>query len=129
MLKIRPIEDKASQERYSLFCGADYYSDSLAYSCYEDDTFVGICQFHLSDDKVFIDNLVGVIGSDDVNALFIMGRAALNFADLSGFHDAFYLNPTNDKLARMIGFKKDIGGDWYMDLRNFFDSPCSHDTK
>lgn len=127
MLKIKPIEDKAAQQRYSIFCKADYFPESLAYSCHDGDRFVGMCQFHLEGEKAVIDNLVNSLDSEDEGALFIMARAALNFADLNGFHDAFYLNVTNEKLAKMIGFTQNTDGDWVMNLRGFFNSPCSHD--
>lgn len=127
MLTIRPIEEKERQESLCGLCGLAYKPDALAYSCYEREKLIGICQFHLSSGKVFIDDLANSVEVQDDGALFIMGRAALNFADLSGFSDAYLLGKVNDKIAKMIGFKKNDAGEWYMNLRGFFDSPCTSD--
>jgi len=127
MLTIRPIEDKNTQSELCELCAAEYLADDLAYSCYEEDRFVGVCQFILKDSCVYLHTLATALGVDDFGAKFIMGRAALNFADLAGFHDAYYVKPEDEKLAEMIGFKNTDEGKWYFDLRGFFESPCSCD--
>lgn len=129
MLTIRPIEQKEEQERLCGLCGIPYRADALAYSCDEEQERIGICQFHLHDGGIYLDDLATLTGMTDTGALFIMGRAALNFGDLAGFHDAYYPAPADDKIAKMIGFKKNPDGEWYMDLRGFFTSPCSCDSK
>lgn len=125
MLTIKPIEDKKIQEELCDLCGVEYKADALAYSCYEAQTFVGVCQFTLKGTAVYLLDLAVRTGTSDVGALFIMGRSALNFADLAGFHDAYYPDPADAKLAAMIGFKRDDGDKWYMDLRGFFEGGCS----
>lgn len=127
MLTIRPIEDKNKQQELCSLCGVEYRADDLAYSCYEADSFVGVCQFILKGGYIYIHDIATAKDVDDFGARFIMGRAALNFADLNGFHDALYVEPENEKLASMIGFKKNDEGEWYFDLRGFFESPCSCD--
>ena len=127
MLKIKPIGEKKEQERLCNICSCEYLIDSLAYSCYDDEVFAGVLQFHLKDNGVYIDNITFAPGYSDKTALFIMGRAALNYADLVGFHDAYFPSPDDDKTAIMIGFSKNQEGIFYFDLRGFFESPCSHD--
>lgn len=127
MLTIRPIEDKKMQEELCELCGAEYRADDLAYSCYEGEKFVGVCQFMLKGGCVYLHDIATAKETDDFGAQFIMGRAALNFADLTGFSDAYYVDPENEKLAAMIGFKKNEDEKWYFDLRGFFESPCSCD--
>lgn len=128
MLKIKPIGEKQEQERLCNVCSCEYLADSLAYSCYDDGTFAGVLQFHFKDGGVYIDNIDFAPGYSDNTALFIMGRAALNYSDLVGFHDAYFLSPNDDKIARMIGFRKNPEGIFYFDLRGFFEAPCSHDN-
>lgn len=129
MLTIQPIESKDNQRQLSLQCGTEYLPDCLAYSCSDGDEIIGICQFHLAGDRVYIDTLANIPGHDDYLSKFIMGRAALNFADLTGFHDAYYPSPEDERLCRHIGFDKNDAGEWYMNLRGFFTSPCSCDKK
>lgn len=128
MLTIRPIEDKKLQEDYCALCGIEYLADALAYSCFEGEKFIGVCQFMLKSGCVYLYHLATAADIDDFGAKFIMGRAALNFADLSGFSDAYYVSPDDEKLAKMVGFKKDDDGNWYFNLRGFFESPCSCDN-
>ena len=129
MLTIRPIEEKSRQEELCKLCDAVYKADDLAYSCYEGDRFVGVCQFLLKDGKALLHDISLAVGTEDFGAQFIMGRAALNFADLAGFHDAYYIDPVDTVLAERIGFKNNVNGEWYFDLRGFFESPCSCDKK
>ncbi len=128
MLKIVPIGDKKEQERMCEICGCEFLIDSLAYSCHDGDVFAGVLQFHLKGGAAYIDNITFAPGYSDNTALFIMGRAALNYSDLVGFSDAYYLNPDDEKIAIMIGFRKNQEGVFYFDLRGFFESPCSHDN-
>ena len=127
MLTIRPIEDKAKQEELCTLCGIEFLPDDLAYSCYEADKFIGVCQFLLRGGCVYLHHLATARDVDDFGAKFIMGRAALNYADLAGFCDAYYDTPDDEKLAKMVGFKLNDKGEWYFDLRGFFESPCSCD--
>ena len=66
-------------------CGIPYEEDLLAYAAYNDKKeFVGICQFGLDQTGGHIRHLE-IPGTDDADdALFVMGRAALNFIDLCG---------------------------------------------
>ena len=127
MLTIRPIEDKEIQKELCSLCEAEYLPDDLAYSCYEGEKFVGVCQFMLKGGCVYLHTLATAKEIDDFGAKFIMGRAALNFADLAGFHDAYCSISNDEKLISMIGYKKNEEDKWYFDLRGFFESPCSCD--
>ena len=58
-------------------------------------------------------------------ALFVMGRGALNFIDLSGVHCASYLgNSDDDDLLKLIGFKMDEDGVYRINLEGFFTDHC-----
>ena len=127
MLTIRPIEQKQAQQELCEQCGVEYRPDTLAYSCYEADKLIGVCQFFLHSGGVYLADLSLAPGVEDDLAQFLMGRAALNFADLAGFHDAYYPAPEDEALAGQIGFRKNSDGVWYMNLRNFIISPCSND--
>jgi len=132
MLKIRPIESKELQSELCSLCGVEYSLAALAYGAYEVEAaespceikdFIGICQFQYKAGRAHVLALANRIGVNDEEALFIMGRSALNYIDLHGTHMAVMENVTeaNEKLVRMVGFKPSENGEYVMDLTGFFD--------
>ena len=77
-----------------------------------------------------ISDLKERLGTQDDEAMFILGRQTMNFIDLCGAHDCYLLDAGSDddkhRLAIALGFKPDGDGNWYMDLRGFFEDPCKH---
>ena len=108
--------------------------DSLCYSVSEDGILRGALQFSLKPENAVIYNMGFVAGYEpDVGIIMVLGRAALNFIDLSGVHSALFipgekLTPEQERYALIIGFKRsDIG--WHVDLNGFFDHPCQHSAE
>ena len=125
MLKVLPIQTKAEQELACSRVGILYTKELLAYAATVDEELVGVCQFRLGDDGGEIYDLAQLPGVDDFEAMFIMGRATLNFIDLCGVHRAFYRGDLHDEsLIRAIGFKKNDDGLYEIDLEGFFTEPC-----
>ena len=86
-----------------------------------------MCQFGYREDGGHIFALRGAPGTNDANALFIMGRQTMNFIDLSGTHEVWYdekVEPLKN-FARRLGFIERDGG-MFADLTGFFDHPCEH---
>lgn len=131
MLKVLPIQSKTEQEALCARCGVRYDADLMAYQATVDDVFVGICQFTMGPDGGSLRDLAPVVnGPLDTEALFVMGRAALNFIDLCGIHFAYFDGdraPVGEKLLHAIGFREnEQTARLEMDLTDFFKSPCSH---
>ena len=133
MLQIFPIQDKQEQEQACLRCQIAYDADYMAYEATVEEELVGICQFTLRADGGSIRDLAPVIGKEpDGEALFLMARAALNFIDLCGVHQAFFdgnTAPAGETLIHAIGFRRPQGdptGRLSMDLTDFFTAPCRH---
>ena len=127
MFKILPIQSKAEQEKICSLCNVKYNVDLLAYAVYDDAVLMGVCQFRLTATGGEIYDLAHANGTDSVDALFIMGRGALNFIDLCGVHYAKYISDkTDDGLLRAIGFEKNADGIYDIDLTDFFKHPCKH---
>lgn len=136
MLKVLPIQTKAEQEALCLRCNIKFDPDLLAYAASVDGEVVGICQFKLTDKGGFIHDIATVTDRDepldgkarsasDFEALFVMGRGALNFIDLCGVHTAYYVGQDSDeRLISAIGFKKDGDGVFKMNLEGFFTDHC-----
>ncbi len=130
MLKVLPIQSKTEQEAICARCGVKFKTELLAYSATLDDKLAGICQFTMNDKGGFIRDLALADGCENEEVLFVLGRATLNFIDLAGVHKAYYdapVNEENEKLVRRIGFCKNDDGKFFVDLTNFFVSPCQHD--
>lgn len=130
MLKILPIQTKEEQKEICDRCGVTFNPDLLAYSATLDGKLAGVCQFTMNADGGSIRDMEPVRGEENTEVLFVLGRATLNFIDLTGVHKAYYDAPVKDEmLIRRIGFHKTDDGRWFVDLTNFFVSPCQHDKK
>lgn len=127
MLKVLPIQSKNEQEAICARCNIKFKEEALAYAATVDEKLVGVCQFTMGDGVGKILDLAAIDGVDDFEAMFIMGRAALNFIDLCGVHRALYASEKLDEtLVKAIGFKKNADGSYEMDLTDFFNHPCQH---
>jgi hypothetical protein len=126
MLEIKPIQNKEDQKHLCCLCGIEYNADALAYSAYESNAFLGMTQFAIHGKNGYIYNIATATDTEDTEALFIMGRAAMNFIDLCGIADIYFLDH-NEKLGHMLGFRPDRENRYYMNIKGFFNSPCKHD--
>ncbi len=127
MIVVKPIEDKAEQERLCALCGIPFLPNALAYRAEDDETFAGMCQFGMDAEGGHLYHMARAPETKLDDALFIMGRAALNFIDLCGVHRADYRGPAADAaLLLRIGFKQEENGRFTVDLKGFFEHPCKH---
>ncbi len=128
MIKALPIQSKEEQEIICNHCGAEYDADLMAYEVVMEDKLIGVCQFTIDGRGGSLRCLSQVHGSDDTQAMFVLGRATLNFIDLCGIKTAYYDGADAEKLdglLRLIGFKK-TDGEYKVDLEHFFEHPCQH---
>ena len=130
MLEVHPVETKEKQKEICAMCGIEYDADLLCYAAYVDGIIVGASQFKLDAGCGKVFDIANTKGIDDENALFVMGRATLNFIDLCGVHAAEFVGKDcSESLLRQIGYRKNGDGKWTMNLLGFFDAPCQHDKK
>lgn len=128
MFKISPINDKAIQKEYAEVCGAEYNSDFFAYSMTdaENGSLMGFSQFEINENGGFISDLREPADRADYEAMFILGRATMNFIDLCGSHKCYAKKDAGDeKLLHAIGFKTEVNGLLYCDMNGMFDGNCS----
>ncbi len=126
MLEIKPIQSKDKQQLLCTKCKIEYIEEAFSYSAYDGDTFIGISQFTIDEKGGKILNLANAEDIDDAEALFIMGRAVLNFLDLCKVEYAeISKEAASERLIRWIGFKPDTNGN-YLPLRltGMFDAKC-----
>ena len=127
MLEVLPIQEKNRQEAICLRCGVEYNPELMAYSAHVDGELVGVCQFTMTDKGGQLVDLANAQGVKDTQALFVIGRATLNFIDLCGVRYATCASTDIDEvMLRAIGFSKNSDGIYAVDLTHFFDHPCQH---
>ena len=130
MLEVLPIQDKQEQEALCARCQIPFRTEMLAYKALVEGELRGVCQFTLNAEGGRIVDFAHLPEAYDFEPMFVMGRAALNFIDLCGVHRAFFdAAYENETLIKAIGFSKNDGGRYEIDLTDFFKEPCQHDKK
>ena len=122
MLEILAVPSKDTQREICEKCNVEYKCEALAYAAYVDEELVGVAQFGIKGQNGYLYDLEKAPGTDDEEALFIMGRALLNFLDLAGVHDAYIDDSANidRKRSARVGFFPNDEGKLYMNLRGIF---------
>ena len=129
MYQIKPIQTKDEQAKICALCGVTYNADYLAYSATTGEgALIGVCQFIMDDSAGHIYDLESAPGADDFEAMYIMGRATLNFIDLCGIKTVYFEKPENE-LSRALGFKCMENGKLAADLNGFFEHHCKDKEK
>ena len=132
MLKVLPIQTKAEQESICKACNVTFNPDLLAYSATVNGELRGVSQFKLTAEGGIVYDIGQIPDVYDFEAMFVLGRATLNFIDLCGVHFAVYKgaieNEEKERLIKAIGFKKGEDGSFSVDLTGFFTDHC-HDKK
>ena len=127
MITVTPIQEKDEQARLCALCGVPFEQELLAYRAEDNGVFAGLCQFKNDRDGGHLYHLAAPMGEDRTEALFVTGRATLNFMDLCGIKVAFFDGEgVSDALLRRIGFEPDTDGRYTIRLEGFFKHPCSH---
>ncbi len=108
-------------------CGSKAREGFFAYVMRDCDTgdVMGFSQFEIGTDG-YISDLRPLVGLDDFEAMFILGRTTMNFIDMCGAHKCRAAkDAAEERLIRAIGFKK-TDGEYSCDMTGMFDgSHCS----
>ena len=125
MFKITPIQDKTRQKEVCDKCGAAFREDFFAYVMTDNESgaLMGASQFEIAKDG-YISDLREASGLSDFEAMFILGRATMNFIDMCGAHTCrAALDAGEERLLKSIGFKE-VGGEYFSDMTGMFDGNC-----
>ena len=131
MFKISPIQDKEIQKKYAEECGSKFCPELFAYSMVNQETgeLMGMSQFDISGDSGYIKTLRPKLGYSDFEAMFILGRATMNFIDLCGNHTCrAAVDSADERLIKSIGFRLTENGEYFADMTNMFDGHCDGHT-
>lgn len=123
MIAIRPVYTSYEREEYMKPFGIIPEENQVVISAINDGKFVGaaLVSFEGSNGTIHMMSLIE--GYDDYIDRFLIGKAALNFLDLSGAKDVTYVG-TDEKLAKALGFKTDENG-MTINLSGYFEG--NHD--
>ena len=129
MFKISPIQNAELQKKCAEACGTQYRPGAFAYTMNDQDSgdLMGFSQFEITENGGHLLDLRSAIGYDDYEAMFILGRATMNFIDMCGAHTLTASPEAADEtLLRAIGLRATENGNYYCDMTGFFDgSHCS----
>ena len=93
----------------------------MAYSAKDNDNFIGVAQFTMEKGAGYINNITLIEGLDDFEALFLMGRAMLNFIDLCGIHQAYCADDAAEpRILTAIGFRRNEENRLFADMTHMF---------
>ena len=126
MFKIEPIQDKTRQKEICESLGTEFRPEAFGYIMFDIDTeaFMGFSQFEIGEIG-YIYDLLPAKGTDDFEAMFILGRQTMNFIDGCGNHTCKASATAGDaRLLRAIGFKE-YEGELFSDMTGMFDGHCS----
>ena len=126
MFKITPVTEFDTQALYAEKCGTTAKQGLFAYSMIdvESGELMAISQFEIDKDYGIIYDLRGVLGLDDFEAMFILGRQTMNFIDLCGVHKCKALKDAGqERLLRAIGFKE-LNDELVCNMEGMFDGHC-----
>jgi len=127
VLIVKPIQDKTVQKEYCEICDTPYLPAAMAYYAEVDGALVGVCQFTLKNKSGYVECLAERPGSDDWEAMFIMGRATMSFIETCGIYDCYCrTDATDESTIRRLGFRQREDGEWYVCLEGFFTDHCKH---
>ena len=127
MFKISPIQDKETQKEYAQACGVNFVENAFAYSMInqDDGSLMGMSQFDIKQSSGYIYNVSAAVGYSDFEAMFILGRATMNFIDLCGSHVCYAASDAGDgRLLRAIGFRLTEKGELFADMTDMFSGKC-----
>ena len=126
MFKISPIETKEEQKEIIESLGGVYREDYFAYAMRDNESgaLMGASQFEISKGTGYISDLREPEGLSDFEAMFILGRATMNFIDMCGAHECrASVDAGDERLLKCIGFKE-VGGELFADMTGMFDGNC-----
>lgn len=127
MLEIKPIQTKEEQAAACAKCNIAYDAECMAYACYVDEEFLGMAQFDMRADEGYLKNITLLPDREDFEALFLMGRAVLNFIDLCGVHRAAAADDASTpRVLTAVGFTRAEDGVLRADMTNMFGTCDSH---
>lgn len=131
MFKITPIQSQEDKISCAEKCGTRAIDGYFAYKMVSEDNgeLMGMAQFEICGEHGYITDLKPRKAYDDFEAMFILGRATMNFIDMCGSHKCLArLDAGEERLLTAIGFKKCENGEYSCDMTDMFSGHCDGKT-
>lgn len=119
MIAIRPVYTSYEREEYMKPFGIVPNENQVVIAANNDGRFVGAALVSYSGNDGTVHLMSLIEGYDDYIDRFLIGKAALNFLDLSGAKNVTYTG-NDEKLAKALGFKIE-NGNMTINLVGYFD--------
>ncbi len=126
MFKISPAMTDHERRATADACGIPLLDGSFVYQMRDtaDGHLLGMAQFEITADGGVLYHLCEAPGLHDFEAIFILGRATMNFVDLCGAHIMrAEANAADISLLRSLGFKEHDDR-LIADMTGMFDGHC-----
>lgn len=128
MFKIFPIQDEETKNTYAEACGAAVKDGAFSYGMADAESLaiMGFSQFDIDGDASTLYDLKEKIGQSDFEAIFILGRATLEFCERCGATVCYAKKDAADEtLLRAIGLRgADADGGLFGRIEGMFDGHC-----
>lgn len=123
MLRARAVREVEEQVGCCAACGMEHNPDRLYFAIFEEEIdCLGCCEFRLCPGGAEIVTVKPKVGTYDDEAMFILGKATLNFLDLMGIKQVIYSGDDTKHAKLMEYLQRD--GVWTLNLEGYFDGHC-----
>lgn len=132
MFKIFPIQDEETKNTYARACGTEAIDGAFAYGMAdaESGAIMGFSQFDFDGESATLYDLKEKCGQNDFEAIFILGRATLEFCERCGAVICTARNGAADEtLIRAIGLREPTEQGLFGHIEGMFDGHCEGEKK
>ena len=127
MFKITPVSTDTRRAEVAALCGISLHDGSFLYEMIDvaSGDLLGACEFEIEGALGVLLELVDLHPKGDFEAMFILGRATMNFIDLCGAHRCTARGgAAASDLLGALGFREAEDGP-LADLSGMFDGHCA----
>lgn len=128
MFRIAPVTTEEERQAVTASLGISAREGAFVYAMRDagDGHLLGASQFDIAHGYGILYDLLPAGGVDDFEAMFILGRATLDFIDRTGVHLCYAVPGGGDeRLLRAVGFRREPSGRYACDMTGMFDGHCS----
>lgn len=127
MFRIAPVQTEEERRLTCREAGICPRENAFLYAmrdC-ESGALLGVAQFDINGECGQILDLSPAPGIDDFEAMFILGRATMDFIDRTGAHRCIAMpSAAEHRLLRAVGFRPKEDGSLSCDMTGMFDGHC-----
>ncbi|HBJ19382.1 MAG TPA: hypothetical protein DDY70_06580 [Clostridiales bacterium] len=127
MFRIAPVQTEEEKREVTSSLGIPSRDGAFVYAMrdMEDGHLLGGSQFDIAKDGGTLFDLRPAPGIEDFEAMFILGRATLDFIDRTGTHLCRAAKDAGEeRLLRAVGFRPSEDGGYLCDMTGMFDGHC-----